>query len=346
MQMKHSFRVYFFLLIAVSSLFIAATNTQARLKTVSFFDGSLQSAKSKAAAEGKPFFIDFTATWCMPCRWMTETTYKDANLANYIDEKYVAVKIDIDDFDGFALKEQYNIKYLPSILVFSPNGRLLAQYEESLPAYKFLAILKEHENATNNSTPPLQIELPENNATDEATPSEKVAEKPTSKRTTRPKEYNFPVLRPEKNQETPQEKQEKQDKPTLTRPIALTKPALKPSIPATLVVNKPVAGDIKPLWRDNENTIVTGLYRFNVLRQPSKGYGVQLGAYLSYSNVISEVSKIQEKFSAVPVVVHIENVKGKPTYKLYLGTFKKKLEATAFLKEEKLVGFVKDYASL
>jgi hypothetical protein len=62
--------------------------------------------------------------------------------------------------------------------------------------------------------------------------------------------------------------------------------------------------------------------------------------------VISEVSKMQEKFSTVPIVVHIENVKGKPTYKLYLGAFKKKLEATSFLKEEKLVGFVKDYANL
>jgi thioredoxin 1 len=339
--MQSSFRFCFLLLIAVSGLFIAATTERKmKVKNVSFFDGSLQSAKSKAASEGKPFFIDFTASWCMPCRWMTETTYKDAKLANYIEDNYVAVKIDIDDFDGFALKEQYNIKYLPSILIFTAKGKLLAQYEESLTASKFLTVLQEHENSHGGSEP-MEISLPETDENEATAAIPKIEPTPEPKNNLRPepKEYNFPVLRPEKNQEKPQEK------PSLTRPIVV-KPALKPSIPATLVINKPTVGETKNLWRDNESTVVTGLYRFNVLRQPSKGYGVQLGAYLSYSNVISEVSKIQAKFTTTPIIVHIENLKGKPSYKLYIGAFKKKTEAASFLKEGKLVGFIKDYASL
>jgi thioredoxin 1 len=153
MRYLHPLFTYLSLLIIISCLFIAATtDKKAQLTAVSFFQGSLQSAKAKAAAEGKPFFVDFMATWCMPCRWMDETTYKNTKLANYISDNYLAVKIDIDDFDGFALKEEYEIKYLPSILVFSAKGKLLAQYEESLPAAKLLSILKEFEVPVSNES--------------------------------------------------------------------------------------------------------------------------------------------------------------------------------------------------
>jgi thioredoxin 1 len=341
MRYLHPLFTYLSLLIIISCLFIAATtDKKAQLTAVSFFQGSLQSAKAKAAAEGKPFFVDFMATWCMPCRWMDETTYKNTKLANYISDNYLAVKIDIDDFDGFALKEEYEIKYLPSILVFSAKGKLLAQYEESLPAAKLLSILKEFEVPVSNES---EVETPalKKEAANEMT------QDPKPKRNTlqaAPTEYTYPVLRPDKDKE----------KMSLTRPvlkpnakptttITTTSPTIIKPLPATPMMT---ANTVKPIWRDNEGLIVTGLYRFNVVRQPTKGYGIQLGAYLSYSNVISEVAKMQEKYTDIPVVIHIENAKGKPTYKLYLGTFKKKLEASNFVKQEKITGFIRDYASL
>ena len=109
---------------------------------VNFFKGSYSSAKQQAAIEGKLYFVDFMASWCMPCQWMEKTTYSDERLANYIHQNYIPIKVDIDDFDGFALKQQYNIKLLPSILVFNSQGKLLARYEESLSASKMLGILR------------------------------------------------------------------------------------------------------------------------------------------------------------------------------------------------------------
>lgn len=118
---------------------------------VNFFQGSVTSAKAQAAAEGKLYFLDFVANWCMPCRWMDQTTYTDPTLSAYIGENYIPVKVDIDDFDGFALKQQYNIKLLPTILVFNARGKLLGRFEESLAPGKMLQILKQYDKPENRT---------------------------------------------------------------------------------------------------------------------------------------------------------------------------------------------------
>lgn len=116
---------------------------------VDFFKGNMNVVKERAATEGKLYFIDFTASWCMPCRWMDETTFSDPALAKYVKDNYIAVKVDIDDFDGYAYKQIHNIKLLPSILVFNSKGKEVDRYEESLSAARFMEILKKHNTAGN-----------------------------------------------------------------------------------------------------------------------------------------------------------------------------------------------------
>ena len=105
---------------------------------INFYQGTLATAKEKAAQEGKLYFVEFTASWCMPCRWMDETTFTDPHLSTYVNNNYVPVKVDIDNFDGYAYKQTYNVKVLPTILVFNSQGKLLARYAESLAPSKML----------------------------------------------------------------------------------------------------------------------------------------------------------------------------------------------------------------
>lgn len=137
-------RLFFLLLLPV---FLCAENPA----TVEFYRGSINNAKEMAASQGKLYFVQFTATWCEPCRWMDEVTYKDPQVVAYINKNYVPVKVDIDDFDGYAYKQMYDIRMLPTVLVFSSDGRLLEKYEESLPPPKMLKILKLHDTPGNRT---------------------------------------------------------------------------------------------------------------------------------------------------------------------------------------------------
>ena len=67
-------RSLFFLLLAIF-LLMSAKNPPS--EGIEFFQGSFTSAKLKASEEGKLFFLDFTASWCTPCKWMEETTFTD-----------------------------------------------------------------------------------------------------------------------------------------------------------------------------------------------------------------------------------------------------------------------------
>jgi len=285
--MKRINWILLFFLLPLSLLADAEIETR-----VKFTKGNLSAIKEQAKLENRPFFVDFTAAWCMPCRFMDETTFMDPTLADYIAKEYLAVKVDVDDFDGYAYKQQYNIQMVPSILVFSPEGKILARYKESLPPSKLLAILKEHDNY--NSKP-------------------SGISKPSSK------DNGSVITRPSL------------PSTTTTQIPQTTTPITAPSVP-----EMPVASG-------------NGLFEFSVIRKASTGYGVQVGVYASYDNVLKEAAKFQEQFDA-KVLVHIDNLNGKTVYRVLLGDYAKISRATKLKNEVVAAGikqaFVKDLSIL
>lgn len=105
--------------------------------------GDFEKAQLKAKEENKLLFLDFYATWCGPCQWMDETTFKDQEVLTLLNQNYVAVKVNIDDFEGFELKSKFDIRYLPTMLIFNQNGVLIERVEETLGAAKLKDLLSE-----------------------------------------------------------------------------------------------------------------------------------------------------------------------------------------------------------
>lgn len=71
-----------------------------------------------------------------------------------------------------------------------------------------------------------------------------------------------------------------------------------------------------------EDTVSTGqgLFRFSVQKQANQGWGVQVGVYGDYGNVLVAAEELERKFNA-PVVVNINELNGKTVYKVVLGAY-------------------------
>ncbi len=63
-----------------------------------------------------------------------------------------------------------------------------------------------------------------------------------------------------------------------------------------------------------------GLFRFKVEPQPARGWGVQVGVFGDYGNVLVQAEKLERQFQQ-PVIVNISELNGKTVYKVIVGAF-------------------------
>jgi len=69
-----------------------------------------------------PVLVDFTATWCGPCKMLAPIVEK---LADEFEGKVRVGKCDIDDAPGTAAK--YGIRSVPTVMVFA-KGQKVGQH--------------------------------------------------------------------------------------------------------------------------------------------------------------------------------------------------------------------------
>lgn len=110
-------------------------------------------ARQKSEEKHIPYVMFFGAEWCSPCQWMEKFTYSDSEFKNYLKDHYSAVKLDIDAFEGYALKEQYQVKTLPTMIIFDHEHRLLARYENTYEPQDVIEILKWHKSGKIGKAP-------------------------------------------------------------------------------------------------------------------------------------------------------------------------------------------------
>lgn len=78
------------------------------------------------AAGRKPKVIEFSATWCGPCKRFAPTFDRVSNMFN---GKIDIQKIDIDDKATSDITDKYNVQAVPTIVFLDSKGNVVGQHQ-------------------------------------------------------------------------------------------------------------------------------------------------------------------------------------------------------------------------
>ncbi len=248
-----------------------------------------------AQQQGKLYYVQFTANWCAVCHGLDETVYRDRALVDFMSRHVVAHKVNVDDFvdDGYRWSEQYEVEQLPTILIFDEKGKLVERLEGQQQSASLLA--------------KLQQLRPTGTAAANKTPNP-----PDVQPTPLPQNAGYAPYQAEK----PVEKTVPNDgayKP-FNAPVPKMKPVAKPI--ATMAA-PPAPGQYKA-------------YELALSKGPEIGFGLQMGLYAEYDNLIATAEKIRRNHSDIERFwVIVDNTGAKPAYRLFFGKFATEAEAQA-----------------
>jgi len=92
--------------------------------------------ESEVLNSDKPVLVDFTATWCGPCKMLSPIVDK---LADEFVGTYKVAKVDIDESGQTARK--YGIRSVPTVMVFK-GGQKVAQHVGVTQRDKLVSLLQ------------------------------------------------------------------------------------------------------------------------------------------------------------------------------------------------------------
>jgi len=320
--------------------------------SIKYVKGGIPEARSLAMKEGKLFYAVFYTDWCLPCKWMDENTFAAKEVVDFVDEHYRAVRINIDDFDGYNTRQQYNVEFLPTIIIFDQGGGILAKFEESLSAKKFFDALEKHRFDMENksirlsSTPPAAVKIPDTErpkppastppAEKKPEPTPRPVEKPIEKKLEETKP-SAPIPVPDDEAVKPADKPKEvpMDPPAESKNETFVLEEKKPATPPPAEKKPtPTAPAEKKPTPAAANTAVPGSGTY---------YSVQVGTFSRFENADKMRNDYREIFGD-GVHIKIEQSGADTIYKVMIGRYAAYETAEpllALLRDQGMDGFIK-----
>lgn len=125
---------------------VLTTSAHAEIK---FLRGKLAEAVDVAEHAKKPIMVDFITDWCRWCDTLDARTYSNADVADYINEHVVPIKIDAEKGEGIDIAKKYGVMAYPTILFIHPDGDEIDRILGYVPAEPFLKTVTDYVNGVN-----------------------------------------------------------------------------------------------------------------------------------------------------------------------------------------------------
>lgn len=90
--------------------------------------------------EGKKIVLHFYASWCGYCKKMDKETFSKSDVAAFMNENFISIKLDTDVEKTLA--QEYGVTGLPTTCFMDKDGTKLQILPGYLPREMFLAYLK------------------------------------------------------------------------------------------------------------------------------------------------------------------------------------------------------------
>ena len=111
-------KILFIALVILISVLTA--NTQG----INFYSGSWSDAVAKAQREDKYIVVDCYASWCGPCKYMSNRVFTNSRVGSYYNQNFVCLKIDMEkDFRrDFIRRYGESVTAYPTYFLINPHN--------------------------------------------------------------------------------------------------------------------------------------------------------------------------------------------------------------------------------
>lgn len=94
---------------------------------IQFHQGNWEEALQKAKKEGKPVFLDISASWCGPCKMLKSRTFPNDEVGEFYNANFINVAVDGEKGEGIQLARKYKIRGYPTLIFLDSSGKVIAQ---------------------------------------------------------------------------------------------------------------------------------------------------------------------------------------------------------------------------
>lgn len=127
--------------------------TAAGFSQVQFTRLTLDSAEVLAKNQNKNILIDYYTNWCVPCKELDKYVFENSKIGKYINEHYVAVKLNAETRYGYLIGRKYELlRSYPTIIFLKSNGKEIDRVIGFIEPVQYFQQIKDYTKGVNTLT--------------------------------------------------------------------------------------------------------------------------------------------------------------------------------------------------